>query len=295
MSIGTAQAHAWLSDAHAALGRFDDAIAGRRQEIDIYKTLLRRKPGGDDVTQFYLVAQKALSQLALAKGDLADARTRAEEAVTFAGTLLALDPNNKLWSEMACAAHLELGEALFFTDDLPGATRAARQARHLAEALVGADPSVRNWQVQHLGRTELLEARLAARQGDRRGALADAQAILRRLEPWRDDNGKTSAVPRIFGTASLLAGDQFRALGASGDAMRAWRDALASFEHAANSRIEPLSAVPLGRILLRVGRREEAEQLAARLDALGYRHPDFLLLQQELQADPPIASVAARP
>jgi hypothetical protein len=143
----------------------------------------------------------------------------------------------------------------------------------MASRLLQRDSSVAFWRAGLRGRCLQLRARLALA----RNAPAEARSLAEQIlglakgEAARSRNADTLlALVR----AEMLRGDIAWRMGDRPGAESAWRAALAAWPQGVEIQQDEqgLQAV----LLQRVGRSADANAIAARLAAMGYRHPEYL-------------------
>ncbi|MGH8172161.1 MAG: TIR domain-containing protein [Rhodanobacteraceae bacterium] len=292
-----AQSHAWLADAHEKQGRLGEALRLREAELATYQSVLAIDPNNNDAKRGVLVASGVLARLSVATGELAQATTRFEVAAKFADQLIAAEPKNTDWADMSAQIYAGFGEALYFTSDDTGARAEVARATQIAERLIQNDSSVIRWQAFLLSRCNLLQALLTARAGDHAAALKQAQQVVLRIKGLEQSEKIDQLIRWQLATALLVSGDELQALGRSEEARHEWQRATALLSEN-QEREDPLMQTILATALLRLGRRDEASPILARLNDIGYRHPAFVevhrLFAGGADFNPPDASIPAQ-
>ena len=269
-----AQARAWLADARTAQGRLQDAVAQRQAELTIYEEILAVDSKNLDAKKARLVAERELGGLSMMLGETPLALTELRRAVAIADELAAADPENAASADATSAAYADLGEALLDSGDEAAARSVIARARELAAHLVERDPSVVGWQA-HLSRSVLLQAHLAAADGDPLGALRQIQGVIQRLDTLGQLNRRDRRTRLLYAHALLLSGEQNSALGNQLEARADWERVVAAL-HADAPVTDPRAAAALAIALQKLGRDQEAYAIVTRLDQIGYRAPEFL-------------------
>ena len=259
---------AWLADALEGMGQIEEAIGQREREL----TLARRVGGGDvDVRQSVLVAHRVLGRLLAARNQLEAGIAHLNTATRMADALIATEPGNSQWLQFAAWSQLDLGGLLLLDGRQDAAAKAVRSGCDLTERLIARDKSVVEWNDRLRRSCALGRARLALASGSTGEALALAQDAAR----WTASAPVTKADTRIsIAQAQILLGDIRAAAGDRSTAERAWRAALAMLPpgRAESPFVLSRRAMLLGRL----GDSAGARALAARLDRIGYRHPDYV-------------------
>ena len=76
------------------------------------------------------------------------------------------------------------------------------------------------------------------------------------------------------GSAETLFGETHQAMNRSAEANRAWQAARGAWP--SNTELTPQQQADLALLELRLGRRDQANRIAERLQAMGYRQPAYL-------------------
>lgn len=268
-----AQSHAWLADARANQGRLQDAAAQREAEVAIYEEILATNPKNQDAKDGLLVAERELGGMSLMRGRIPMAVSQLQRATDLAQALVIANPDDTAMLDHASAAYADLGESLYYGGDATGARTAVAQARDLAAHLVQRDPSVVAWQ-SRLSRSLLLEARLAA-AGEELGALREIQGVLQRLDTLRQSNRLDRRARLLYAQGLLMAANCNASLGNTGQARDGWERALAAVQDD-RSIAGPSAEAIVATALQKLDRGDEAAQVLARLDGMGYRHPGLI-------------------
>lgn len=256
---------AWLADAQLAEGRLADALGNRRRQVALLEQLATA--GGDvEYRQKLIPARRALGSLYLMLGQDRRGFEELSLAVEHAHSLIPREPDNSKWNDFASRAELDLAEHLVDSGK-------AREARNLANAACGrADkflartPDAQQWRANR--RDCLLTlSRIALASGDRASALSHARLAVNSANSVQStdrvaDRFHLAKAHRLFGDVQLQSG-------ATAAARNAWLAALAALQPGVAEK--PAEISERHGILQRLGRRVEAERLAARLQSIGYR------------------------
>lgn len=274
LTLENAQSQAWLADARERQGQFERASELRKAELATYQSVLSADPNNNDAKRGVFVAGGVLARLSIAKGELAQAADQFRAAAKFADEVTIAEPKNTDWADMSAQTYAEFGEALHFTGESSAARTQIAHATEIAERLIQSDSSVVRWQAYLLSRCQLLKSALEAQAGDHAAALSLAQNVVLRIDGLRQDEKSDQLIRWQFAAALLASGDEFRALDRSDDAQCAWERAAAALA-TDQEREDALMQTVLAAALLRLGRRDEAAPILARLQGIGYRHPAF--------------------
>ncbi len=271
----------WLAKAHEASHAYDAALAAQQAKL----AALAQVPDAarDRESQFLAaIAHLDTVQLQWALGRPAEAEASAQETVRRSEALVQADDQNLYWLALLAVARVSQAEVAL----VHRGPAAARPPLVAADALVTrllatAEPQPR-WVVNLQGRWRRLRSQLGEA-----GSAADLARYLAQMAE-REAAGRTMEAEqaRILAAAGLVLGDQRRAAGDAAGAARAWQ--------AARQRLGPglarreLPALALAaRLAVREGRIQEAQRGADELASTPYRHPDVLVLREEIQRSVP--------
>jgi len=266
------EALAWVADANRCEGRLEDALAQRERQLALLAQWSAARPDDRELTRKAMTAHRAISKLLAARGDLQPALGQARQAVELADMLIQTEPSNTEWLEYAAGSKMDLGALLRLAGDTEGAATAVRSGCEIDGRLMAKDRSVRTWKEDL--RLQCLEerVRLALASHSPGEALAIARQAVHVAAASRGDTPATAAVWRA--TAYDLVGDSLAADGQRDAAAAAWRTAATHWPK--NVMLQP-EYLALGADIMRdAGDAAAAREIAERLAAIGYRHPDYL-------------------
>ena len=279
--LDTAQARAWLGDAEERLGHFDAAYRQRTTELAVYRAVLAKDPGDSSVQRAAAVSGLALASLAIDRGNLDEALGRLRTSREVIEALVKQDPGNTFWQEISGKIHVALGEVFYGCGEPAEAAQAAGKAESIARSLLATDSTVIHWQTDVLIPALLLRAKLAARDGRHEEALSLARNAISSLAKIPESKRHSEAVWSLRIRAGLLEGTQLYALGQEGS-IAAWSAAVSVVRKGAGSAttITPATLTAIADAYQRLGKNDEARRIVARLDAMGYRAPEYLSLKK---------------
>jgi tetratricopeptide (TPR) repeat protein len=260
---------AWLADAQTALGRYDEALATRQEDISVLEGLLGAS-GDVNFRQRLSPAHRALGLLYVYRGQRELAIEQFRAAMAYADGLIAVEPNNAQWLLSAVAARIDLARELLNGGRAGQATAHVDFVCNAVNRLLARDPrkpDVRN----ALANCWALRARLALAEDQKAQALEFATRAATVQRSVHTADAATDAY--YLAETYWLLGNIHRQLG-NGDAARsAWTTALASMP--AGTTETPNEIALRASILERLGRRLEAEPLVRRLDQIGFKDPEL--------------------
>ncbi len=275
-----ADAYGWIAKVASAAGEFREAIDAQEQRLAV----LRAMPGAENDRRARRNGANAhyeLAELRFAAGDTAGALADAKRAVEEADALVALDKANLFWLSEACFNRIRLGGIQVALGATAEARSSLDQASRGTARLLASDATALNWHVNLDGALQLLAARLAA--PDARRSMADDLArYLARVAAFERGGKQLTAVQKlIVAEVEVVMGELLSGLGRTDAAREAWQSAADRLRPVAAN--ENLSAMTLlAQALLRLGRRDEARAIAARIESTNYRHPAYAVVVDEL-------------
>ncbi|MEO5971829.1 MAG: toll/interleukin-1 receptor domain-containing protein [Sphingomicrobium sp.] len=264
---------AWLAEAREKEGRLDDALAQRERQIALLDRLISAPNSDAAFRQQAMIAERAAGRLYAMRGDLALGLEHLRKSVAIGAALMRSEPDNAEWAGLAAAPAIDLGELQLAAGRTAEAGVSARAGCDIAQRLAQRDTSVEAWRVDLRGACWSLRVRLAMA----RGAGGEATALAAQLvQSSRAELARSNSVDARF---ALANSEMISALAAAAAGDRAAAEAAfrAAFEDWPKGAAET-PALTARRIVISdgLGLGNEADAAAARLDAIGYRHPTYL-------------------
>jgi len=186
----------------------------------------------------------------------------------------------------ADALHL-LGVASHQLGRLDEAKSADEQAVQMLGALLKKDPISSDFQ-QELSQAQLEGARLQLARGNvmaAEGALRSAQTIIEKLRAKApDDRGDLL----LDAQAHLLLGEIAARTHDTATMHHEWRHASGLLQPALRAGDDPNFLAAYTEALLRLDQTEATQPIIAKLNAMGYRTPDFVVLLASKRVDYPV-------
>ena len=263
-----AESLAWLADSERAEGRLDEAIGQRERQVALLNHLMGGGASDVEYKQKAIPAYQALGRLFASKGELDQAIEQLRLAVSHAEELIPTEPGNTKWREFAASARLALAETLLAKHQTDEAASQTRAGCDLVSGLIARDRSVVSW--RGLARSCLtMRARIALVTGAKGEALSLANQALASAKSakWTDRVDERYTIAGAY----RLVGDIDRQIGDQGGARSAWLAGLAILPRGIKEK--PAETSERAELLQRVGRTDEAKQLKASLETIGYRRP----------------------
>jgi tetratricopeptide (TPR) repeat protein len=260
---------AWLSEALEGTGQLEQSISQRERELMLAQQM-KSGAGNVDIRESVLVAHRALGRLLAARNQRGAGIAHLRTSTRMADALTATEPGNSQWLQFAAWAQLDLGELLLLDSQNEAAAKAVRSGCDLTARLIAKDKSVVEWNDRLHRSCALARARVALATGSTGEALALAQEAAR----WAGPGSPKVDTRLSIALARTLLGDIRAKTGDRAAALRQWRTAQALLPPGEAETPFVLSRRAI--LLRRIGDRAGAGALAARLDRIGYRHPDYV-------------------
>jgi eukaryotic-like serine/threonine-protein kinase len=262
-----AESLAWLADAERAIGHYDRAIELRTRNVELYKQLFSQSRAVK-FQERLVPALRTLGTLYADRGQTGLAEQHYRAAIAQAEMLIGVESGNALWLEYGYRARTALARLLLATGRRDEASAQASAACQMVRSLVQRPSPKPEWR-NGLYWCLTLQAQLSSAAGSKDQAFAFAQQAVTAAQ------GVHSAdkVQDAFGLARAyrVLGDTERERGKQDAARAAWSRGLASIP--VDTFEQPSEIAEHAALLQRLGRRAEAQPLAARLNSIGYRLP----------------------
>lgn len=260
---------AWLADAREFTGQFEEAIAHRQRQLALLAGQWDPKKPDTWIKRDEMTARRAMARLLAYRGQMPPAIEQARKASAVIGWLTSAEPENTEWIQAGAYANFDRSGLELASGNLEQAQMAADGACGAAAALVAKDRSVAKWRTDLQRRCFEIRARIAIKAGDpSEGMNLARQALALARE-------ETNSINRgmLMAHSNLLLGNALLASGNGEAARDAYQKALDAWPQGVEE--QPRELADHAMLLKRLGRRREADVLAQRLAAMGYRRPDY--------------------
>jgi tetratricopeptide (TPR) repeat protein len=257
---------AWVADAQMANGRLDRAIAMRERHVALLGRLVDRPDADVHYRQKLIPAEQGLGRLYAMRGQGELAARHLAAAVAEADALIPLEPKNAVWVELGFAARLALADYRLQSGRAGAAAVQAEAACAAIRSLLAKDSAYPPWRAG-LANCDMTRAAVALAAGSTATALTSAEQALAvarsvKSDDKLDDQFRLARAYRMLGDVRLAMHDR-------AGAGQAWSSALAALPRGVAEK--PLEMDEHARILQRLGRAGEAQPIATRLNAMGFR------------------------
>ena len=258
----------WISTGEENRGRLAIAAAGYGEQIAMLRDLLAKRPEARAWDRRLATSLRRHGHLLIALGRLDEAAGMLDESVSRLQRLTSIEPDNVVWRRDYAHTLLERGELL----RQRGAADAARadfaRTRALSAQLVARPDAQAEWRRLDA----IVRARLGALDGDRSAEDA-AIGILESLAAKSADDINTR---RAFGLALMLRAARDRRDRAADEGRTDFARLRALLTDTAPGSRDPQTLALWIAALRLSGASSPAPADLARLDASGYRAPDYL-------------------
>src|SRR5690242_147076 len=268
-------------------GELGQAINAYRSNQNIQASLAARDRNNHDAQENLLISNAILGRTLAWSGEMAAGLRYTDQAITQAKMLLAFDPTNTGWQEDFALYSQQAGGQLRQLGRPNEAQDADEQAVQMLEALLKKDPISSDFQ-QELSQAQLEGARLQLARGNvmaAEGALRSAQTIIEKLRAKApDDRGHLL----LDAQAHLLLGEIAARTHDTATMHHEWRHASGLLQPALRAGDDPNFLAAYTEALLRLDQTEATQPIIAKLNAMGYRTPDFVVLLASKRVDYPV-------
>ena len=267
------EALAWLAEAQEKTGDLEEAIAQRERQIGFIRQLSASRKEDSGLKRKMMTAERAIGRLFASRGESRIGLDHLQRAKAIGDELMTIEPGNTEWAQYVADSVLELGRLQLAVGQADAAAVAARAGCDLVSRLLQRDSSVAMWRAELRGQCLDLKTRLALAHNE----TAEAQSLagqlvgLAKAEAARN---RTADTRLALARAEMLRGDVTARIGDRTGAIRQWQIALAVWPQGVE--MKPHERGLQSALLQRLGRSGEANAIAARLAAVGYRHPEYL-------------------
>lgn len=264
-----AETHNKLGVLSRKRGDYAGALGQHRRELVLKQIIRERDPDHAYWRYRFAFALAYLADVQKATGHVDEALELRHRQVALLDSLVRHDPTNKDWKRDLAVSKRAAAEALMGLGRLPEAIRRLGEARGQLAELVAMDSTGFGWRFD-LGAVHTLQAELALARRQPGEALAQATTATSLM-----DGEPSSSVGRAMKVASalLVRGSALDALRRPEEARRHRAGAMSALEPFLRgpdrTELRPL----LVKTLLALGRKEEAQEEFALLQASGYADP----------------------
>lgn len=241
-------------------------------EYDIRKRLAETAPGNMSRKRSLATNYSYRAQLLEFFGDIDAAADLQRLQLRLSEEVSLRDPANVQQLREVAIAHLKGGRLLRLRKSFDQSLAELDIAGTMVRRLVAKDPQQKSWhrdmvQIEINRAKTLLELR----------RFAEAAASLRAADDELQRAGDTADVRRLRAERTIVEGDAESAAGHTAAAHALWNQAVVSMTQKPDS--DPMTDALYAGALLRLGRASDAGMSLARLDRIGYRHPDLVSLR----------------
>ena len=274
-------------------GQLDQAIADYLAEHRIKAKSASQEAGNRSALESLLINNAILGRTLAWSGEMAAGLRYTDEAVTQAKTLLAFDPTNTGWQEYFALYSQQAGGLLRQLGRLDEAQGANDQAVQTLEGLLKKDSISSDFQ-QELSQAQLESARLQLARHDDAATLASAQSAVGIIGPLRAKAPDDRSDLLLDAQAHLMLGQVAARRDDNITARHYWTQARDLLQPALRAGDDPNFLVAYVEALLRLDQTEAARPIIAKLNAMGYRTPDFVALLVGKHIDYPVNAAFQR-
>lgn len=265
-----AHARSLLGRMLASSGQIADAVAEHEAALEIRQRLLALDPLHTDWQWNVAVSRQHLGRLALWQGKLDEAQQHFQADLDLELELVAHDPENTGWRRSLAEAKWWYGVTQVTMGDPRHGLESLVESERLLESLVRLEEGELGWAVD-LAKVRIRIAEAQLELENVRVGLETSRSVWASLETLATKDPELSGCRRALALAALAEGRAWAQLGSGAKASAAWTRGLEVVEPAARGSRDIDLLDPWARLLLHLGRVQEALPILAQLDAAGYR------------------------
>lgn len=262
----------WISSADEAQGRLVDAAAGYAEQIGMLRRLLTDKPDAKAWQRRLATSLVRSANLAIYRGRLDEAGAQVAESIERLSALTRSESDNKVWQRDLAHAHLLASEIARLGDNPVAESQQLHTAQTLMNPLAADRTSPQEWQV--LG--AVITLRIAALSAAAAEAAKIMDGILADLRGHCAQTPEDLTCAAALATALVTYGKYVARTGHAGDARNAWQESVRILEQSASTSSDPRLLTPWMQARLLLGNDPPATAALARLQDMGYRHPELI-------------------
>jgi hypothetical protein len=274
LALDYAYALSWIANAKMLQGDLPNALSALGEQTAIYQRLLSGDPDNFNVLDPLVVAERRIGESLLGLGKIDESRAAYAAAKTTIERLRARDSVNAGWTLNASHIERALSSLAGFSGDEAASAAAAERAIELAREVSNVDASNIDAQFTLI----LGLARRIAAGGDERELRRAETALRASLDLAKLDSERAAAA---LGEAALqLARLESRA--GREDAAQGIRKTAIAQMSSLNDKIPAQTRLILAQLMFEGGDIAAARAQAAKLEAIGLRHPYLATLQEDI-------------
>ncbi|HLI18075.1 MAG TPA: TIR domain-containing protein [Rhodanobacteraceae bacterium] len=281
-------AWAWDSLGRLAVerGQINRALTDYASEHRIKSKLALDAPQDRAAQESLLISNAILGRTLAWCGETDAGLHYSEQAVAQAKALLAFDSTNTSWQEDFALYSQQAGGLLRQLGRLDEAQGADEQAAQTLEALLKKDPISSDFQ-HELSQARLENARLQLERGSFAAAESSVRSAQTIIEKMRAKAPNDRGDLLLDAQAHLLLGRVAARTHDTATAQHEWTQARDLLQPALRAGDDPNFLAAYTETLLRLDQTEAARPIIAKLNAMGYRTPDFVALLASKRIDYP--------
>jgi tetratricopeptide (TPR) repeat protein len=268
-------------------GKLDQAIGAYRSNQHIQASLSARDPKNHTAQENLLISNAIYGRATALCGEIDSALRYTLDAVVSAKALLVFDASNTSWQEDFALYSQQAGGLLRQLRQLDKAETSDTEAVRVLKALLDKDPLSSAFQ-RDLSQSQLESARLQLARNNSAAATNSATAALAIIEKLRAKAPDDRSSLLLAAQAHLLLGRAAALRRDIASAQREWTRTRELLQPALRSGDDPNFLAAYAEALLRLDQIDAARPIVAKLNAMGYRTPDFVALTASRHLDYPV-------
>ena len=267
----------WLAETLDGTGDQAEALRTVETALEIYIDLAERDPRDMEAQQKLSITHNRAAHLLERTGRDDDALRHLEADIAIARKLVAHDPNNADWRRGLAVSQSTVGRLLARRGRVDEGLALLGAARAALEELVVLEPSQLEWQLD-LAQVLQSTARTEIATGHATSALERVAHSTARIASLAATSPLEFETRRIGASAAVVRGEALLALGRANEARESWLAGLQAVEALEPAQPSIDTIEMRARLLLLLGRVDEARAALETLARFGYAPSDLVAL-----------------
>ncbi|MCY1078153.1 protein kinase domain-containing protein [Archangium lansingense] len=288
-----AQVYAKLGAAARSRGALPEALKWSQQNLALLESLAARAPEDAGLRRLLGIARSHVGDILLFQGDTRGALAQYEAELAMAQRLAEHDADNVTWRGELLLRYEKVGRCHRILGNLASARSMFDTELRIVRELLAKSPDHRGWRFA-LARGHMSLASLDGAQGQDTRARGHLQEALAMLEKLGAEAPAEREFPLWRASGLWQLGQLEARAGASSRARTVWDEALTLLGPEEKAS-EPHTLDIRARLLLGLGRADEARPLLEALDKLGYGDEESLRVRRALLAGGGVVPARAGP
>lgn len=264
----------WISSGDESQGRLAIAAEGYAEQLLMLRALVAEHPNALAWERRLATSLMRSASLAMARGDLDLAHLQIDEGLARLSALVGQEPDNRVWLRDLAHAQMEAGRISGLRGDGAEARTHLEAAQALISDLLMDSQPPPEWQRLDA----LIRLRAAQSAAEQEHAGEDLSRVVADLKALADRSPGDLPTTTALANALIARGQWRASRNRLDDARKDWLDAINLLQPHAIASSDKVLLDPWLSAHLLLGRRSAVTEQITRLQASGYRQPEFSML-----------------